>query len=433
MRALFVLFTSESQAASTTASFPLPQHPEWRPYALDLEEFQRIFGRQGFSFEQPISILPDRARKSAFDALCGALESRMNMGETIFLYGGLSPLEHSPAQLKPKDIKAVIALARAYDYKIFPVHTGLETLPPAPNNSTGKTFPDSGSWIRKPDRKIIQDWIALGEINSRLCLAPQDLSSYERIILVGDIQGAGDELQELITRVPGGLDDPKNFWIFVGDLFDRGASPVTVYHTMVPKRENVVILQGNHEIAVRRASTGTFNYDKPDDTLVTIEALNKAGITKRAVREDLINRSVPFYSFMVNSQEHWVSHGGVIPAVIDAVTLESGERLVGLLADEVFSRGTNHMSKALYGKTNYDNFADELDAACARRGIVQWFGHRHEKRMEGMSPLDFEAIRPLESGVEHRGGFLTAVMLTNNGAAETLIRVPSTSTVKPFR
>jgi len=64
---------------------------------------------------------------------------------------------------------------------------------------------------------------------------------------------------------------------------------------------------------------------------------------------------------------------------------------------------------------------------------VHWFGHRHEKRMEGMSPLDFEAIRPLESGVEHRGGFLTAVMLSNNGAVETLIRVPSTSTVKPFR
>ena len=367
----------------------------------------------------------------AIDSIYGAIESKMTMGETIFLRGDLTGLStiDSPDTLTTKDVKGVIRLARAYDYTVHLVDAHHKNSP----NPTDTNSAFDGVWEQKPDRKIMRGWVNMHDIAQILTVTPHDLSEYERIVLVGDIQGAGDELQELIAKVPGGLDSPHNFWIFVGDLFDRGTTPVTVYNTLLPERKNVVIVQGNHEIAVRRASLGTFNYDKPDDTIETLRQLEEAGITKRAVREELINRSVPFFAFTVGAREHWVSHGGVIPAVLDAVTAAPGRYVTGLLADEVLCRGTNNTERALYGKTNYRVFADELDTACARRGIVQWFGHRHEKRMEGMSPLDFEAIRPLESGVEHRGGFLTAVMLSNNGAVETLIRVPSTSTVKPFR
>ena len=426
MRRLFVIFGHQA----IDSFFPSPIL-DWRSYIIDMGDFRSLYGSVGFSFEGRLTTLTDRARKLAMTAIYGAIESKMTMGETIFLRGDLTGLStiDSPDTLTTKDVKGVIRLARAYDYTVHLVDAHHKNSP----NPTDTNSAFDGVWEQKPDRKIMRGWVNMHDIAQILTVTPHDLSEYERIVLVGDIQGAGDELQELIAKVPGGLDSPHNFWIFVGDLFDRGTTPVTVYNTLLPERKNVVIVQGNHEIAVRRASLGTFNYDKPDDTIETLRQLEEAGITKRAVREELINRSVPFFAFTVGAREHWVSHGGVIPAVLDAVTAAPGRYVTGLLADEVLCRGTNNTERALYGKTNYRVFADELDTACARRGIVQWFGHRHEKRMEGMSPLDFEAIRPLESGVEHRGGFLTAVMLSNNGAVETLIRVPSTSTVKPFR
>lgn len=235
MRRLFVIFGHQA----IDSIFPSPIL-DWRSYIIDMGDFRSLYGSVGFSFEGGLTTLTDRARKLAMTAIYGAIESKMTMGETIFLRGDLTGLStiDSPDTLTTKDVKGVIRLARAYDYTVHLVDAHHKNSP----NPTDTNSAFGGVWEQKPDRKIMHGWVNMHDIAQILTVTPHDLSEYERIVLVGDIQGAGDEFQELIAKVPGGLDSPRNFWIFVGDLFDRGATPVTVYNALLPERKNVVIV-----------------------------------------------------------------------------------------------------------------------------------------------------------------------------------------------
>ena len=72
-----------------------------------------------------------------------------------------------------------------------------------------------------------------------------DMSSYEKIVFVGDVHGSYTALMEYFKN---GFND-NYFYIFVGDIIDRGienAETVKFFIDAVQKK-NVLVLEGNHE------------------------------------------------------------------------------------------------------------------------------------------------------------------------------------------
>ena len=62
------------------------------------------------------------------------------------------------------------------------------------------------------------------------------LDNYHKVVVVGDIQGMGSELEKLISTLSPetGLSDENICWIFAGDLFDRGQNPEKVFDILEP-------------------------------------------------------------------------------------------------------------------------------------------------------------------------------------------------------
>ena len=135
---------------------------DWRSYIIDMGDFRSLYGSVGFSFEGRLTTLTDRARKLAMTAIYGAIESKMTMGETIFLRGDLTGLStiDSPDTLTTKDVKGVIRLARAYDYTVHLVDAHHKNSP----NPTDTNSAFDGVWEQKPDRKIMRGWVNMHDI-----------------------------------------------------------------------------------------------------------------------------------------------------------------------------------------------------------------------------------------------------------------------------
>ncbi len=96
-------------------------------------------------------------------------------------------------------------------------------------------------------------------------------------IFVGDVQGCGDELDELVARARDAFGDEFSLW-FVGDLINRGPENRRVLELVrrfVDDGRSEVVL-GNHEIFAIAAGLGVVDL-RPDDTLGPLLAAPDAG------------------------------------------------------------------------------------------------------------------------------------------------------------
>lgn len=78
-------------------------------------------------------------------------------------------------------------------------------------------------------------------------MKPLDLSEYRTIHHIGDIHGCNTVLQKYLSENGDIRDD--EFYIFCGDYIDRGIENVEVlkYLISIMNRNNVLLLEGNHE------------------------------------------------------------------------------------------------------------------------------------------------------------------------------------------
>lgn len=75
------------------------------------------------------------------------------------------------------------------------------------------------------------------------------LSTFDRVVHIGDLQGCFAPLVEEGSPLKDGL-DPRTFYVFLGDLFDRGPENGKVGRWFMDEiygRPNVALIAGNHE------------------------------------------------------------------------------------------------------------------------------------------------------------------------------------------
>ena len=231
--------------------------------------------------------------------------------------------------------------------------------------------------------KAIEVWSpdALEEVSALDRIEPplRNLSDFAAVTHIGDIQGCFAPLQEAFAD--GFRDD--RFYIFVGDLFDRGIQNGEVARFALAEilpRPNVVLLWGNHERHVHRFARG----EDPVSTeflFNTLPQLRDAGFA-RADADALMDKAVDVFAYRYRGRKVLVTHAGIaaIPerfAVLPSRTFWNGTGAYEHPVDETFSA---HPSAREWVQVHGHRNIRELPVEAAPRsynleGRVEFGGH----------------------------------------------------------
>lgn len=149
-----------------------------------------------------------------------------------------------------------------------------------------------------------------------------------RTIVVGDIHGCYDELEDLLEAVSFG---DKDRLICVGDLITKGPKSREVLERFMtePRFSSVI---GNHDLAIRRRWNGEKFKLKPSQKP-----------THKALKKEK-DRFLPFLNalpFMIDLETHLVVHAGIRPDVaLHSQTTEDLTELRSLGPDRAARDGT---------------------------------------------------------------------------------------------
>lgn len=207
----------------------------------------------------------------------------------------------------------------------------------------------SGITVIKPDEL---DKIFLKKI---------DLSEYKVIHHVGDIHGANTALQEYMDKIGGIKDD--EFLIFCGDYIDRGIENAEVIQFLlsIKDKPNVLLLEGNHEIHLRKYSEDKKSFSKEFE-LFTKPALDKAGFSKKDLRQ-LCRKFAQCAYYTYHGNTYLVTHGGLstIPQNLTFVATDQMIHGVGRYNDveqvaDTFFNTTDKHTYQIFGHRNTKGF-----------------------------------------------------------------------------
>lgn len=248
----------------------------------------------------------------------------------------------------------------------------------------------------------------------RIWMHKIDLSSYERVHIIGDIHGCYTALAEYLSRNEGIKDDA--FYIFCGDYIDRGIENAEVlkFLLQIYNRDNVLLLEGNHERWLWVWANDGICQSKEFE-LVTKTQLEQAGIDKKEVRK-FYRRLGQCAWFNFHDDTYLVTHGG-LSTIPENLTLVS----------------TSQMIKGV-GTYNTSDQIDETFASTTPENCFQIHGHRNTRN----SPINVNSrCFNLEGGVEF-GGDLRAIQILPFGAdvfsiKNTVYRKPEEITGEPVQ
>ena len=223
-----------------------------------------------------------------------------------------------------------------------------------------------------------------------------DMSEYEKVVVVGDVHGAYTALMEYFGN---GFND-NYFYIFVGDIIDRGienAETVKFFIDAV-KRKNVLLLEGNHERWLKLYSHDTVGKSKEFE-FVTRKQLDASDIDKKDIRQ-LCRKLGQAAWFTYGDKEILVTHGGL-------ATMP--ENLSFMATDQMIHGVGDYNDSGVIAETWLKTTADNM---------YQIHGHRNVKNV----PMKVnDRVYNLEGKVEF-GGFLRILEIDKDGFHEIEIK-----------
>ena len=186
----------------------------------------------------------NQVERETWKIIFDLLEYRMSRGELTVLDATAS---------KTKDIKQYKELADQYKYRMYCIDFTDVPLDVCKKQnlqrSEDKIVPEQS--IENIYSRFATQPVPAGvevikpnELD-KILEKPIDLSSYRKIVLIGDIHGCYDTLMQYFKN---GLEDDVEY-IFLGDYIDRGNQNAEVMKWLysIKDRQNVCLLEGNHE------------------------------------------------------------------------------------------------------------------------------------------------------------------------------------------
>jgi predicted kinase len=346
---------------------------------------------------------------SALDVAQSIIERRMQLGSVIIV---------DWLDVKRRRIGKMIDLASKYRYGVsfVDVQRGLtldeavdRSYPLWPQDEVMKTWTDKHHFEYGRDDEVITP----AELASRMHVSEVDLSPYDRVNVVGDIQGCFHALER------SGLDKhaDNEYTIFCGDLFDRGpadeAGPMFDWLVDHISDDHMTFVRGNHDSYIKYYGNPVYKpYSKSTvDTINEImqDAASVRGSDKMLRRHGhrINDGMVDFFPFRINGKHYFASHAGVHPNDLPYTDL-GGSRTyeIGFDTGAKYWYGTGLRPGFHDYRIDIDKIVDATDT-----DIIQFHGHRNEYKHR---PDEYGKIFNLETGVE-KGGKLSTATIVNGG------------------
>ena len=389
MRKLYVLRGAPGAGKSTWI-----EENGLKGYSLSPDEIRTMIGTEGLpDGERRIIRTPD-SEKLCWQIVMRLLEQRMKRGELSIVDATAS---------KTKDLNKYKKLAEDYRYRVTVIDfTDVPKEECKRRNASRiplKRVPDEAidlMYERFEAEKVPSgiDVIKSGDFWNQA--EEVDLSSYDKILFVGDIHGCYDTLMSSLK-----IED-NTAYVFLGDYIDRGPDSYKVLEFLdsIKDRKNVCLLEGNHENHLWRWGNGQEAKSRQfnEITLKELKASGYSEKTSRAFCRKLRQCSlIKFRGKVVLA-----SHGG-IPEIP-----EKGLRFAPTY-------------ELVHGTGNYGDVQEVADTWDSKmpENFYQVFGHRNPSLL----PMRIsERCYCLEGAVE-MGGELRMLELSNDGFKE--ITVPS--------
>lgn len=250
----------------------------------------------------------NNTEKQTWKILFDLLEYRLSRGELTVIDATAS---------KTKDIQQYKDLAEQYRYRTYVVDFTDVPLEVCLKQNKQR-HPDK--WVPEEGIRNIYARFANQPIPSRVEVIkpnelykilekPIDLSSYKKVVFIGDIHGCYDTLMQY-PDFKNGL-DPEVSYIFTGDYVDRGNQNAETMHFLysIMDKPNVCFLEGNHERWIRdygnSAPAGSKEFEQK-----TKGQLQRGNFTEKQAR--MFYRKIRQFShFTYNGIEVLACHGGI--------------------------------------------------------------------------------------------------------------------------
>lgn len=278
------------------------------PYTLSSDSI-RLLHASPVLDESGNMVIPQNFNNSVFRLLFQLLEDRMKRGELVCV---------DATHINIKDILQYKKLLETYRYRIYTVEFEkdnpkmLETAKlQNANRERPYRVPDMviDRMYKKLKESPLPNWcnsISPPELNEKLIWKPVNLDKYDKVVHIGDIHGCFEPVKEYFDKNP--IVD-TNYYIFVGDYVDRGCENKEVLEFLlgIYEKENVCLLEGNHELHLWDYATGKElkSAEFRDNTIPQIESLDKKDLRQLCRKM----RQVLCYEF--NNKFVQVTHGGL--------------------------------------------------------------------------------------------------------------------------
>lgn len=148
-----------------------------------------------------------------------------------------------------------------------------------------------------------QDGIGAPSI-AHLVIDDESLAKYKEIIVIGDVHGCYDELEELLVKADVKTQDVLK--ILVGDLVNKGPKNEEVLK-LVRTMPSILSVRGNHDEVVLRV------YNKSQDHKNSVPEKN-LWMTKLSV-DDISYLSQLPYTIQLLSLNTVIVHAGIVPGI----------------------------------------------------------------------------------------------------------------------
>lgn len=317
------------------------------------------------------------------------LEYRLSRGELTVIDATAS---------KTKDIQQYKELAEQYRYRTYVVDftdVPLETC----LKQNKQRHPDK--WVPEDSIRNIYSRFANQPVPSRVEVIkpnelekilekPIDLSTYKKVVFIGDIHGCYDTLMQY-PDFKNGL-DPEVSYIFTGDYVDRGNQNAETMHFLysIMDRPNVCLLEGNHERWIRDYGNSVPAGSKEFEEKTKIQ-LQTGNFTQKQARM-FYRKLRQFSHFIYNGIEVLACHGGVPHMNTNLVYVPT----------QAF----------IHGVGSYADYQTIAETWMGETAENQFLVHGH--RNTGNDPIQIaDRVFNLEGGVEF-GGSLRIVELNSD-------------------